>query len=41
VKVPYGSHDECNHAPNENLVVELFRKGIKCSATVFYELGKL
>ncbi|RJQ64228.1 MAG: M20/M25/M40 family metallo-hydrolase [Desulfobacteraceae bacterium] len=39
VKVPYGSHDECNHAPNENLVVDLLLKGIKCSATVFYELG--
>jgi len=39
VKVPYGSHDECNHAPNENLVIDLFYKGIKCSATVFYELA--
>lgn len=40
VKVPYGSHDESNHAPNENLVVDLFIKGIKCSATVFYEVGR-
>jgi acetylornithine deacetylase/succinyl-diaminopimelate desuccinylase-like protein len=39
VKVPYGSHDECNHAPNENLIIDLFLKGIKCSATVFYELS--
>ncbi len=41
VKVPYGSHDECNHAPNENLVIDLFYKGIKCSATVFYALGAM
>ena len=41
VKVPYGNHDESNHAPNENMVVDLFYKGIKCSATVFYELSKL
>ncbi|MBW2148375.1 MAG: M20/M25/M40 family metallo-hydrolase [Deltaproteobacteria bacterium] len=41
IKVPYGSHDECNHAPNENLVIDLFIKGIKCSATVFYELSKI
>ena len=41
VKVPYGNHDESNHAPNENLVVDLFYKGIKCSATVFYELSRL
>ena len=41
VKVPYGSHDECNHAPNENLVVDLFIKGIKCSATVFHALAGL
>ncbi|MBW2148373.1 MAG: M20/M25/M40 family metallo-hydrolase [Deltaproteobacteria bacterium] len=39
IKVPYGSHDECNHAPNENLVIDLFIKGIKASATVFYELS--
>ena len=41
VKVPYGNHDESNHAPNENMVVDLFFKGIKCSATVFYELSRL
>jgi acetylornithine deacetylase/succinyl-diaminopimelate desuccinylase-like protein len=41
VKVPYGSHDECNHAPNENLVIDLFIKGIKCSATVYHELSKV
>jgi len=40
VKVPYGNHDESNHAPNENMVVDLFYKGIKCSATVFYELSR-
>jgi len=40
VKVPYGNHDESNHAPNENMVVDLFYKGIKCSATAFYELSR-
>ena len=39
--VPYASHDECNHAPNENLVIDLFLTGIKTSASVFYELGRL
>jgi acetylornithine deacetylase/succinyl-diaminopimelate desuccinylase-like protein len=41
IKVPYASHDESNHAPNENLVIALFIKGIKCSATVFYELSRI
>ncbi len=41
IKVPYGSHDESNHAPNENLVIGLFIKGIKCSAAVFYEISKI
>lgn len=40
IKVPYASHDENNHAPNENLVMDLFIKGIKCSATVFYEISR-
>ena len=40
IKVPYGNHDDNAHSPNENLRVELFVKGIKTSATVFYELGK-
>jgi acetylornithine deacetylase/succinyl-diaminopimelate desuccinylase-like protein len=39
IKVPYGSHDEANHAPNENLVVDLFFKGIKCTATVLHRLA--
>ena len=41
VKAPYGSHDEANHAPNENLVIDLFIKGIKCSATVLFELNNV
>jgi acetylornithine deacetylase/succinyl-diaminopimelate desuccinylase-like protein len=41
ITVPYGNHDECNHAPNENLVIDLFIRGIKCSATVFYELSNV
>jgi len=30
-------YDACNHAPNENLIIDLFFKGIKCNATVFNE----
>lgn len=41
INVPYASHDQCNHAPNENMVIDLFVKGIKTSAAVFYELTKL
>jgi len=40
IKVSYASHDENNHAPNENLVIDLFLKGIKCSATVYYEISR-
>lgn len=32
--VPYANFDESNHAPNENLAIENFVKGIKCCATV-------
>jgi len=40
IKVPYGNHDDNAHAPNENLRVDLFIKGIKTSATVFCALGR-
>lgn len=41
VGVPYANPDEDNHAPNENMVLECFYKGIKASAQAIYELGNL
>ena len=40
IAIPYGNPDEMNHAPNENFDLDLFIKGIKTSATLFYELAK-
>ena len=36
---PYANHDEANHAPNENIEVERFFKGIKTGAALLTELG--
>ena len=36
---PYANPDEANHAPNENLEVERFIKGIKTGAAVLANLG--
>ena len=41
VKVPYANFDESNHAPNENLSLDFFRKGIMTSARVIRDLGGL
>ena len=38
---PYANADEANHAPNENLEVERFFKGIKTGAALLAELGAL
>ncbi|HEX8996392.1 MAG TPA: M20/M25/M40 family metallo-hydrolase [Ktedonobacterales bacterium] len=38
---PYANVDEANHAPNENLEVERFYKGIKTGAAVMAYLGAL
>jgi acetylornithine deacetylase/succinyl-diaminopimelate desuccinylase-like protein len=38
---PYANHDEANHAPNENMEVERFIKGIKTGAAVLANLGKM
>jgi len=38
---PYANADEANHAPNENLEVERFFKGIKTGAALLAELGGL
>jgi acetylornithine deacetylase/succinyl-diaminopimelate desuccinylase-like protein len=39
--VPYANADEANHAPNENLEVDLFIAGIKTGAALLAELGAL
>jgi len=36
---PYANHDEANHAPNENIEVERFFKGIKTGAALLTYLG--
>jgi acetylornithine deacetylase/succinyl-diaminopimelate desuccinylase-like protein len=41
VLVPYANADENNHAPNENLDVEKFYAGIKCTVSVLEVLGKM
>jgi acetylornithine deacetylase/succinyl-diaminopimelate desuccinylase-like protein len=39
--IPYANADENNHAPNENLVLELYHKGIKASAHIIWGLQDL
>jgi acetylornithine deacetylase/succinyl-diaminopimelate desuccinylase-like protein len=41
VMVPYATHDEGSHGPNENLSLDFLRKGIKTSAAVFAGLARL
>ncbi len=41
VVVPYANHDEDNHAPNENIALDRFFSGIRCTATVLKELGRI
>ncbi len=36
----YANWDEQNHAPDENMVLDLFIQSIKISANVFYSLGR-
>ncbi len=38
--VPYANADEANHAPNENLEIELFIKGIKTGAALLTRIGR-
>lgn len=40
VIVPYANHDEANHAPNENMVIDLFFNGILCTCQVMQRLGE-
>lgn len=37
--VPYANPDEANHAPNENLEIDRFLKGIKTGASMLVHLG--
>ncbi len=39
--VPYANADEANHAPNENLKLDLFIAGIRTGAAILTEMGKL
>ena len=39
--VPYANADEANHAPNENIEVDLFHAGIRTGAALLHELGKM
>lgn len=38
--IPYANPDEANHAPNENLELERFYKGIKTGAAIMAQLGE-
>ena len=38
---PYANADEANHAPNENIEVARFYKGIKTGAALLAELGRM
>jgi len=38
--IPFANPDEDNHAPNENLMVSWFEKGVKTSIHIITELGK-
>jgi acetylornithine deacetylase/succinyl-diaminopimelate desuccinylase-like protein len=39
LSIPYGNADENNHAPNENLAIDCFLKGIRTSAALFFQLA--
>jgi len=39
VMVPYANADENNHSPNENLEVDRFFDGIRCTCSVLSHLG--
>lgn len=39
LSVPYGNHDENNHAPNENMAIDCFKNGIRTTAALFFQLA--
>ncbi len=40
IMVPYANIDESNHAPNENLAIPLFIRGVKCFSTLLATLSQ-
>jgi hypothetical protein len=40
INVPYANADENNHAPNENMQVDLFYKGIETTCHVLIGLAQ-
>lgn len=38
--MPYANFDQQNHSPNENIQIDYFLNGIKCTCHVIEELGK-
>ncbi|KAB2336671.1 M20/M25/M40 family metallo-hydrolase [Cytobacillus depressus] len=38
--MPYANFDQKNHSPNENIEIDYFLNGIKCTCHVIHELGK-
>lgn len=41
IEVPYGSPDQANHAPNENMELRRFTAGIRTGAAMLNEFGSL
>ncbi len=39
IMIPYANADEANHAPNENMSIACFIKGIHSTAQIIFELG--
>ena len=39
--MPYANADEANHAPNENMEISLFLKGIRTGAALLDRLGRV
>jgi len=40
LSIPYGNHDENNHAPNENLAIDCFKNGIRTTTALFFQLAE-
>jgi hypothetical protein len=39
IKIPYGNHDQNNHALNENLSVECLLRGVRTTTALFFEMA--
>jgi hypothetical protein len=40
ILVPYANFDQGNHSPNENIEIDYFLNGIKCTCHVIQKLGE-